>query len=213
MDYRWKRLHSLRTGEVLPLFDAVFAVAFTLLAYSVPEELAMGFDGVNGLLLAIASSLFSGIAVLLYWWKMRRLLRIARSLHSEQLLLGFASMLIIVAFPKLSQLALLYGGGQGNLPAWTPSQVVNVLFLGALFLFDGLCLGFAFSLRRHQPLQDQSRQLLETAIKAQVLGFAFLLLLAALELMFTWFNNQYLLLVPVVLLLEELLVVRRISSR
>jgi hypothetical protein len=69
------------------------------------------------------------------------------------------------------------------------------------------------SLRCHQPLQDHSRQLLETAIKAQVLGFAFLLLLAALELMFTWFNNQYLLLVPVVLLLEELLVVRRISSR
>jgi uncharacterized membrane protein len=213
MDYRWRRLHSLRTSEVLPLFDAVFAVAFTLLAYSVPEELEMGFDGVNGLLLAIASSLFSGIAVLLYWWKMRRLLRICRSLHSEQLLIGFASMLIIVAFPKLSQLALLYGGGQGDLLAWTPSQIVNVLFLGALFLFDGLCLGFALSLRSHQPLQPHSRQLLETAIEAQSVGFAVLMLLAVLELLFNWFNNQYLMLVPLVLLLEELLVVRRMASR
>lgn len=211
MEERWTRLHSLRSAEVLPLFDAIFAVAFTLLAYSLPDELAKGFAGVNGLLLAIVSSLFSGVAVLLYWWKLRRLLRIARRLHVEQMLLGFASMLTIVVFPKLSQLALIYGDGTGNLFSWTPAQVVNVLFLGALFLFDGLCLLFALSLRRHPPSQPHNRQLLATAIQAQAIGFVLLLVLASLELAFSWFNNQYLLLVPLILLLEELMVIRRFS--
>ncbi|MEI7953126.1 MAG: hypothetical protein WCH37_10685, partial [Synechococcaceae cyanobacterium ELA182] len=35
--------------------------------------------------------------------------------------------------------------------------------------------------------------------------------LGAMELLFSWFNNQYVLMVPLVLLLEELLVARSFS--
>ena len=205
------RFHSLRVAEVLPLFDGVFAVAFTLLAYGLPEELEIGLEGVSGLLLAMASSLFSGVAVLLYWWKLRRLLRIARHLNPGQMFLGFAGMLTIVIMPKLSQLALIYGGGTGSFFAWTPAQTANVVFLGALFLCDGLCLLFAFSLLRHPPLQAHSRQLLDQAICAQLFGFLLLMVLAVMELLFLWFNNQYLLLVPVVLLVEELILIRGLT--
>ena len=202
---------GLRSQEVLPLFDAVFAVGFTLLASSVPEQLVMGIHGVGSLLLAIASFLLNGVAVLLYWFKLRRLLVIARRLNPLQMVLGFASMLTIVVLPKLSALALIYGGGSGNLSAWTPSQEVNVVFLGALFLFDGLCLLFALSLRGHGPRASHTHQELTTAIKAQAIGFAALVSLGAMELLFSWFNTQYVLLVPLVLLLEELLVARSFS--
>ncbi len=205
--------HGLRSLEVLPLFDGVFAVAFTLLASSVPEQLTMGIGGVGNLLLAIASFLLNGVAVLLYWFKLRRLVVIARQLTPVQVVLGFASMLTIVVLPKLSALALVYGSGTGNLFAWTPAQEVNMVFLGALFLFDGFCLLFALSLRRHRPRSGHTQQELTTAIEAQALGFAVLLLLGALEVLFSWFNNQYVLLVPLVLLLEELLVARRFGRR
>ncbi len=203
---------GLRSREVLPLFDAVFAVAFTLLASGVPEHLMMGIGGVNSLLLAIASFLLNGVAVLLYWFKLRRLLVIARQLNPPQVLLSFASMLTIVVLPKLSALALVYGGGTGNVFIWTFSQEVNVVFLGALFLFDGFCLLFALSLRRHRPRASHTQQELTTAIQAQAIGFAVLVLLGAMELMFSWFNNQYVLLVPLVLLLEEVLVARRFTD-
>jgi uncharacterized membrane protein len=205
------KLRGLRCQEVLPLFDAVFAVAFTLLASSVPEQLLMGIHGVGSLLLAIASFLLNGVTVLLYWFKLRRLLVIARRLNPVQMVLGFASMLTIVVLPKLSALALIYGGGSGNLNAWTPSQRVNVVFLGALFLFDGLCLLFALSLRGHGPRASHTQQELTTAILAQAIGFAALVSLGAMELLFSWFNNQYVLMVPLVLLLEELLVARSFS--
>jgi len=203
--------HGLRSLEVLPLFDGVFAVAFTLLASSVPEQLMMGIDGVGSLLLAIASFLLNGVAVLLYWFKLRRLVVIARHLTPVQVVLGFASMLTIVVLPKLSALALVYGHGTGSLFAWTPAQEVNMVFLGALFLFDGFCLLFALSLRRHRPRSGHTQQELTTAIQAQAIGFAALVTLGAMELLFSWFNNQYVLLVPLVLLLEELLVARSFS--
>jgi hypothetical protein len=38
----------------------------------------------------------------------------------------------------------------------------------------------------------------------QVAGLFFLMLLAGFEMLFEWFNNQYLLLVPITLLLEEM---------
>jgi uncharacterized membrane protein len=203
---------GLYTRELLPLFDAVFAVAFTLLAYSVPDQLIMGIDGVNNLLVAIASFIFNGIAVLLYWFKLRRLLIIARQLTPLQIILGFASMLTIVVLPKLSALALNYGGGSGNLFAWTASQQVNVVFLGALFLFDGFCLLFALSLRHHHPRHDHTQQELDTAIQAQAIGLFALVSMGVMELLFSWFNNEYVLLVPLVLLLEELFVARRFAQ-
>ena len=70
---------------------------------------------------------------------------------------------------------------------------------------------FALSLRRHEPRSSHTQQELNTAIQAQSLGFAVLLLLGSMELLFNWFNNEYVLLVPLVLLLEELLVARHFS--
>ena len=113
-----------------------------------------------------------------------------------------------MVLPKLSALVLYYGNGEGNLYAWSTAQIVNVVFLGVLFLFDGLCLLFALSLRRHQPRHAHTSNELETAIKAQLLGFMALLILAVMELLFTWFNNEYVLLVPLILVVEELLVAR-----
>jgi uncharacterized membrane protein len=203
--------NSLRSSEVLPLFDSIFAVGFTLLAYSVPEQLIAGLSGVGSLSLAITTFLLNGITVLLYWFKLRRLLVIARVVEASQLLIILISMLTIVVLPKLSALALYYGGGEGNIFSWTPAQVVNMVFLGALFLFDGFCLLFALSLSRHRPRFAHTNAELATAIHAQKLGFAVLLVLAAMELLFSWFNNQYVLVVPLVLLMEELVVARRFA--
>ena len=101
-----RMFHGLRSREMLPLFDGVFAVAFTLLASSVPDQLMTGIGGVTSLLLAIASFFLNGVAVLLYWFKLRRLLVIAHQLNPPQVVLSFASMLTIVVLPKLSALAL-----------------------------------------------------------------------------------------------------------
>jgi uncharacterized membrane protein len=204
--------HSLRSREVLPLFDAIFAVGFTLLAYNLPEQLMAGISGAGSLGLAITTFLLNGITVLLYWFKLRRLLVIARVVEAPQLLIILISMLTIVVLPKLSALALYYGGGQGNLISWTPAQVVNMVFLGTLFLFDGFCLLFALSLRRHRPRFAHTNAELATAIHAQRLGFMALLILAGMELLFSWFNNQYVLLVPLILLMEELIVARRFAA-
>jgi uncharacterized membrane protein len=206
---RQNRLHS---REILPFFDAICAVAFTLLAYSVPERLMAGISGVGYLMLTISAFTLNGLTVLLYWFKLRRLLVISRVLHTSQIAIILVSMLTIVVLPKLSALALYHGNGQGNLFAWTPTQIANMVFLGVLFLFDGFCLLFALSLRRHQPRQAHTNKELETAIQAQLLGFVVMLILAAMELLFTWFNNEYVLLVPLVLLVEELLVARRFAQ-
>jgi len=203
--------HRLRSREILPFFDAIFAVAFTLLAYSVPERLMAGISGVGYLMLTISVFMLNGLTVLLYWFKLRRLLVISRVVHTSQIAIILVSMLTIVVLPKLSALVLYYGNGQGNLFAWTPTQIANMVFLSVLFLFDGFCLLFALSLRRHQPRQAHTNKELETAIQAQLLGFVVMLILAAMELLFTWFNNEYVLLVPLVLLVEELLVARRFA--
>lgn len=204
--------HHLSSREILPFFDAIFAVAFTLLATSVPERLMTGLSGVGHLMLAITIFLLNGITVLLYWFKLRRLLVISRVVHPSQMAIILISLVTIVVLPKLSALALYHGNGQGNLFSWSPSQVVNMVFLGILFLFDGFCLLFALSLRRHTSRQSHTSQELETAIQTQSLGFVALLILAAMELLFTWFNNEYVLLVPLILLAEELLVARRFAT-
>lgn len=201
----------LKSSEILPFFDAIFAVAFTLLATSVPDRLIAGMEDVGELMLAITAFLLNGITVLLYWFKLRRLLVVSRVVHPIQMALILISMVSIVVLPRLSALAFLYGDGQGNLFSWSSSQVANMVFLGILFLFDGFCLLFALSLRRHRHRQAHTDRELDTAIQAQRLGFMALLILALLELLFTWFNNEYVLLVPVVLLAEELLVAHRFA--
>jgi hypothetical protein len=70
-----------------------------------------------------------------------------------------------------------------------------------LFVFDLLVLGFAFSLRHHRLEAVRSSRVVRTSLRAHALGFCALLLLALMELIFLWFNYQYVVLVPVVLLL------------
>ena len=123
-DLNWSACGPRR--ELLPFYASVFAVDFTLLASSVPEELVMGIHGVGSLLLVIA-----------------------RRLNPVQMVLGFTGRLTIVVLAKLSALAQIYGGGSGNLNAWPPSPEVKLLCLGSLFLLDGLDLLDALSLRGH----------------------------------------------------------------
>ena len=195
---------------MLPLFDGVFAVALTLLAFSVPEHLMTPMDA-SQLSGAIFSYGLGGIAVLLYWYKLRRLVVLARELHLPQLLLGLLCLLTVVVLPKFSALALAFGHGSGNLGHWTISQIANVSFLGTLFLFDGLCLLFALSLLDHSKVRRSMQREVRGAVRAQALGFLVLLVMALMELLLTWFNYEYVLLVPLVLLLEEFVVARKIN--
>ena len=192
------------------MFDGVFAVATTLLVYSLPNML----DDRNAqgqLLLPILSFELVGLAVLLYWFKLRRLILMARHLLPIQLLFGVLALVTIVVMPKLASLVLAYGNGSGTLFRWSLSQQVNVSFLTALFLFDGLALLFALSLRDHAHLSPGSARELAIAIECQTLGFAVLVAMAAMELFLIWFNSQFVWLVPLVLVAEEILVARRFS--
>ncbi len=140
--------HRLPAHSVLPLFDTLFGVALTLLAYSLPERLSTSMDAA-ALTWAILTYLLAGVAVVVYWYKLRRLVEISRVLFVSQLIFGVAGLLLIVLMPKLAQLVVLYGGGTGDLLHWTPSQIVNTVFLACLLLFDGFCLLFAVSLLGH----------------------------------------------------------------
>ena len=90
---------------MLPLFDTLFGVALTLLAYSLPENLNTSMDA-DSLLRAIATYLLAGLAVIIYWYKLRRLIEISRTLLIPQLLLGMTSLLLIVLMPRLAQLVV-----------------------------------------------------------------------------------------------------------
>lgn len=205
----WGR-HCVNPRHVLPFLDGIFAVAFTLMSTSVPDMLPNGHEGVRELLIAMLCYLLSGVAVLLYWFKLRRLVGMAAELRFVQLVIGFFSLLTIVALPKMASLAIRFGQGQGDFFHWTPSQVANVAFLGALFLFDLLVLLLALSLRGNiRPGANPWG--LDSAIAVQSLGFLVLIILGLMELAFSWFNSEYVLLVPIVLLLEEMMVLRFFS--
>lgn len=209
---RARRYLSIESHNVLPFFDGIFAVAFTLIAYSVPEELKPGHEGVKDLILAIVVFLLSGLTVLLYWVKLRRLIQMARHLQRIQLVLGFLSLLTVVALPKMCALAINYSGGQGNLQHWSTAQTANTLFLGALFLVNLLVLLFAFSLVRHGPRPQATQQALHGMIRSQSAGFMVFLGLGILELTATWFNAQYVVLIPLVLLGEEAVLAWRLAG-
>ena len=200
----------MRSSTVLPLFDSVFGVALTLLAFSVPDNVMSSMDlGRLGLSITIYS--LSGIAVLLYWFKLRRLLELARLLLLPQLLLGLVSLILIVLLPKLVQLVVLHGSGAGDFENWTPSQIVNTIFLSALLLFDGLCLVFALSLLVHPHVRQVDKMRLRNAIWVQGLGALAFVMLAVLELGVMWFDNEYVLVVPIILIVEEWFVARRFT--
>jgi uncharacterized membrane protein len=197
------RHHVLSGQDLLPLFDAVFAVALTLLAYNLPDRLSSVADG-QRLITNLLGYGLSGIAVLLYWFKLRRLVGMAGFLRVPQILLAFQCLLTIVLFPKLADIAVLHGDGAGSFSRWTMAQVANSTFLGALFLFDSLCLLFALTLLGRRHISIGRRRLMRLTLVTQVAGLFFLMLLAGFEMLFEWFNNQYLLLVPITLLLEEM---------
>ena len=110
--------HKLSAKSALPLFDSVFAVAVTLLAFSLPDKLDGGSD-LNQLLLPVLIFEFIGIAILLYWFKFRRLIILARLVTLPQLCLIFLGLLTIVLLPRMAELVLRYGGGSGSWSNWT----------------------------------------------------------------------------------------------
>lgn len=204
------RASLIRSSTVLPLFDSVFGVAFTLLAFSVPDTVMSNMDvGLLGLSITIYS--LSGIAVLIYWFKLRRLVQLARLLLLPQLVLGLVSLLLIVLLPKLVQLVVLHGNGTGNFENWTPSQIVNTIFLASLLLFDALCLIFTLSLMTHPHVRKEEQSRIRQAAWIQGWGTLALAFLGILELGLTWFNTEYVLLLPVILIAEEWFLSRRFA--
>ena len=201
--------HRLPSHSALPLFDSVFGVAVSLLAFSLPDKLEHAEWGY--LLSSLVAFEFIGIAILLYWFKLRRLIEFARVLTLPQLVLIFLGLLTVVLLPKMTELVLNYGGGSGSLSNWTLSQTVNINFLIALFLVDGFTLLFAFSLGRHRFVLKTSCNEIVISTRAQLAGFLALCVLASMELFFPWFNNEFVFVVPIVLLLEEVLVARQFS--
>lgn len=191
------------------MFDSVFGVALTLLAFSVPDHVMNPMDA-QVFALAIGTYLLSGVAVVIYWFKLRRLVQIARLLLLPQLVIGVACLLLIVLLPKLLSLVVVYGGGTGDFYNWTPSQLVNTAFLGMLFLFDSLCLVFAFLLRFHPHARPHEVERVRLAFSVQLFGFFALLTLGILELGLMSFNNEYVLLVPLILIAEEIVTARRL---
>jgi uncharacterized membrane protein len=185
-------------------------VAVTLLAFSLPDKLDGGSD-LNQLLLPVLIFEFIGIAILLYWFKFRRLIILARLVTLPQLCLIFLGLLTIVLLPRMAELVLKYGGGSGSWSNWTLSQTVNVNFLVALFLVDGFTLVFALSLRRHRFVLKTSAKEIAISIRAQLAGFLLLCGLASMELFLPWFNDEFIIVVPIVLLLEEMLVARQFT--
>jgi uncharacterized membrane protein len=174
---------SVTSTQALPFLDGIFAVAFTLMAYSIPEDFRPGESGLAYLLVAIFSFLLGAIAVILFWFKKRRLIQIAGVLSTRQLVLGFLALLSIVAIPKMGALVVRYGQGVGSIWQWTAAQRVNSLYLGTLFLFDILILCFALSLRDQIPLRRGSMKLVDSLIGSQLLGFLILVGLTTLELL------------------------------
>ena len=84
-------------------------------------------------------------------------------------------------------------------------------FLIALFLVDGIILLFALSLRRHRFVLINSCLEIEVSIRAQLAGFLLLCVVASMEFLFPWFNNEFVFVVPIVLLVEEVLVARQFT--
>lgn len=205
------RHHTLRAGDVLPLYDSVFAVAFTLLAFNLPERLER-MMGSDALLQSVWLYAFSAGAVIIYWFKLRRLILIDRYLQTMQLVLVGLALLTVVLIPKFSSLVLRYGEGAGSLLHWTRPQLVNTLTLGTLLLFNFLCVIYARGLLRRRAHRNRNPKLLEGVIRTQALGMLALLLLLVMELTFAWFDNDYVYLLPVILLVEEWFVARRVVS-
>jgi hypothetical protein len=206
------RHHSLRARDLLPFYDSVFAVAFTLLAFNLPDQLG-GSSWSLSLLDSLGWYGLSGVAVFLYWLKLRRLIVLDRFIQLPQLGLIAIGLLTVVMIPKLASLVLRHGVGAGTLLNWTLPQVVNTTCLGFLILFNLLCLLYALSLQKRRNHHRQNRPVLRGVIATQWLGMAAMAVLLILELTCSWFNDQYVYLLPVILIVEETIVLQVISRQ
>ena len=206
------RHHSLRARDLLPFYDSVFAVAFTLLAFNLPDQLG-GSSWSLSLLDSLGWYGLSGVAVFLYWLKLRRLIVLDRFIQLPQLGLIAIGLLTVVMIPKLASLVLRHGVGAGTLLNWTLPQVVNTTCLGFLILFNLLCLLYALALRRRRNHRRRYNAVLHGVIATQMLGMAAMLLLMAMELVFPWFDDQYVYILPLILIAEEAIVLRVIARQ
>ena len=201
--------HKLGSRSALPLFDSVFAVAVTLLAFSLPDTIEDA--SWEHLLPSVFVFQFIGVAILLYWFKFRRLISLARLLNLFQLGLIFLGLLAIVLLPKMTELALNYGGQSGSVFNWTLSQAVNFNFLAALFTVDLLILLFVLSLRRQSLFTKSVKDEIRISFRAQMAGFLLIFVLALMVLFLPWFNDEFIVVLPIILLLEEFLVAQQFS--
>jgi len=197
------RHHTLRASALLPLFDGIFAVALTLIAFNVPGMLDLGM-GAHQLLASLLAYGVSALVVGVYWFKFRRLIGLCRYLHLPQMALLAQAMLTICLYPKLASLVLLYGQESGTVFVLTRGQLANTAFLLVLVLFDSLCLLFAWTLALKHDGRNRRQAIVRHLIRVQLYGFLLLAVMALLELFTPWFNGQYVYLVPIVLLVEEL---------
>ena len=204
-------IHRIPAATVLPLFDSLFAVALTLLAYTVPDRLMSGmdFEKIAG---TVGIYLLTGLTVILYWYKIRRLIVITRTLLPSQLLLTTISLLLMVMMPKFAQLVAIHGAGKGDLNNWTPAQIVNTSFIFLLACIDGICVAYGRSICQHPFTRESGNRSLHTLNRARLASFIALLSLGLLVLVSDQFNNEYVLLVPLILLLEEWWLGRSLES-
>ena len=201
------RLHTLRASEVLPFYDSVFAVAFTLLAYNLPDRLMAMAAGAK-LLHSMSVYALAGVAVFLYWFRLRRLIEVDRYLQPLQLGLVALALMVVVVLPKLASLVLSHGAGSGSIVNWSQAQVVNTLCLSFLVLINLICLLYARSLQNQRVHRSGHSRFLNGVIRTQTIGLYLNLALIVLELSFTWFDTQYLYLLPLTLIAEEIVIAR-----
>jgi len=205
------RHHTLLAETLLPFFDSIFGAVLTLLVFDVPSMLDMSGQ-YQKLFTPILIYCLTGLIVVLYWFRLRRLIGIAHFLHVPQLLCLGQAVLAICLFPKLSNLVLLYGSERGSIFELTQGQIVNTAYLTALFLFNALCLFFAWSLTTRHSYGKFNGRILRRVIGSQLLGFGFLLAMLGAVIFSEGFNNQYIYLVPIVIIAEEVLVAAQFSS-
>jgi hypothetical protein len=205
------RLHTLRATDVLPFYDGVFAAAFTLLAYNLPDHLMTMMEA-EGVVTSMSIYALAGIAVFIYWFKLRRLILIDKLLQPAQLTLVGIALMSVVVLPKIVSLVLKHGAGSGNLFNWSAAQAVNTLCLLFLVLFNAICLLYARTLRKRRNERRADTKTLNGVIRTQKAGLAFNLGLIGMELGFNWFDTQYIYLLPLTLLAEELLTAHQASA-
>jgi uncharacterized membrane protein len=198
------RHHTVRANTLFPFFDAIFSVVLTLLAFNIPTKLSSNED-YSVIAQPVLAYALTSIILILYWFKLRRLIGLCRFLHVPQLLCIAQAVLIICLFPKLANLVLLHGSEPGSIFLVSRGQIVNSVYLLALFAYNALCLLFAWSLTTHHYYKKANESLLGHIIGGQLFGFLALVAMICAEIFWDKFNNQYIFLVPVVLILEELM--------